>query len=258
MFETALVTFREGIEAFLVVAITAMYLIKTDRKELLVSVWAGLGFAAVLSGVVAQFLGKHRNQELFEGTMAMVAAVLVASLTFYVAKNAKYFKSNIQAKMDKAHEKQGFWRYAAVFGFVVLMVAREGVEVALLLNVISFKYEMNANPMYIGAAIGTLAAGVLGFLWIRYSHLINIGKFMKVTSVFLVLFTVHLFLYGVHELGEAKVLPFVNNHYWAELTEDIVKKGFFSWVVTYGMVLIPAWFLFTAYLNSRKLAKQSA
>ncbi len=234
-----------------------MYLIKTDRRELLVSVWAGLGFAAVLSGVVAQFLGKHRHQELFEGVMAMVAAILVASLTFYVAKNARHFKTNIQTKMDKAHEKEGFWRFAAVFGFVILMVAREGVEVALLLNVISFKYEMNANPMYIGAVIGTIAAAVLGFLWIRYSHLINIGKFMKVTSVFLVFFTVHLFLYGIHELGEAKALPFVNNHYWAELTEDIVKKGFFSWVITYGMVFIPAWFLATGYLNSRKLKAQA-
>lgn len=252
MFETALVCFREGIEAFLVVAITAMYLIKTDRKELLISVWAGLGFSAVLSGVVSLFLEKHRHQELFEGSMAMVAAVLVASLTYYVAKNARHFKTNIQAKMDKAHEKQGLLRYAAVFGFVVLMVAREGVEVALLLNVISFKYE-NANPMYIGAAIGTVAAATLGFMWIKYSHLINIGKFMKVTSVFLIFFTAHLFLYGIHELGEAKALPFVNNHYWAEVTEDIVKKGFFSWIITYGMVFIPAWFLLQGFISSRRV-----
>ena len=253
MFETALVCFREGIEAFLVVAITAGYLIKTDRRELLASVWAGLLFASIMSFSVAEFIHKFKKASLFEGTTAMIAAVLVASLTYYVAKNARHFKSNIQSKMDKAHEKQGFLRYAAVFGFVVLMVAREGVEVALLINVISYKYIENANPMYIGAAIGTAAAATLGFMWIKYSHLINIGKFMKVTSVFLIFFTVHLFLYGIHELGEAKALPFVNNHYWAEVTEDIVKRGFFSWVITYGMVFIPAWFLLQGFISSRRV-----
>lgn len=255
MFETALVCFREGIEAFLVVAIIAGYLIKTERKSLLPSVWLGLAASGMISLFIAEIIRKQHKVALFEGVMAITAAVLVASLTFYVAKNARKFSSNIKEKIDLASTKTGFLKHAMMFGFVVIMVTREGAEVALLLSVISFKYPGDAQPMIIGGIIGTFGAAVLGFMWIRYSHLINLGKFLKVTSVFLFLFTIHLFLYGIHELGEAKVLPYVNNHYWAEATEDIVKHGFFSWIITYGMILIPAWFLVQGYLNSRKIAK---
>ncbi len=253
MFETALVCFREGMEAFLIISIIVGYLIKTDRKNLLPAVWGGLAFAVVGSFFIADIIHRYHKKALFEGVMAISAAVLVASLTYYVAKNARHFSSNIRSKIDMAHEKQGLWRYMAMFAFVVIMVAREGAEIALLLNVISFKYPDNAQPMIIGGIIGTVGAAALGFTWIRYSHLINLGKFMKVTAVFLFMFTIHLFLYGIHELGEAKVLPFVDNHYWAEVTEDIVKHGFFSWMMTYGMILIPVWFLIQGYINSRKI-----
>ena len=257
MFETALVCFREGIEAFLVVAIIAGYLIKTERKNLLPAVWGGLGFSAAISLFIAEIIRAQHKVALFEGMMAMFAAILVASLTYYVAKNAKKFGNNIKAGIDKADSKAGFWKHAAMFGFVTLMVTREGAEVALLLSVISFKYPDNAQPMIIGGIIGTLFAGGLGFMWLRYSHLVNLGKFLKVTAVFLFFFTIHLFLYGIHELGEAKVLPFVNNHYWAEATEDIVKRGFFSWIITYGMILIPVWFLIQGFITSKKLKAQN-
>ena len=109
--------------------------------------------------------------------------------------------------------------------------------------------------MYIGAAIGVIGAATLGFLWIKYSHLINIGRFMKVTSVFLFFFTIHLFFYGIYEFAEAGVIPFLDNHEVEEFAEAIVKEGFFSALMAYGMILIPGYFLIQGYLNSRKISK---
>jgi high-affinity iron transporter len=218
----------------------------------------GLAFSACISIYIAEILHRYKKAALFEGSMAIFAALLVASLTYYVSKNAKQFSSTIRNKIDTADSQDGLWRYIAMFGFTVLMVTREGAEIALLLNVISFKHPGDAQVMVTGGIIGTVGAATLGFLWIRFSHLINLGKFLKVTGVFLFLFTIHLFIYGVHELGEAKALPFVDNHYWAKAAGHIVNRGFFSWVISYGMILIPVWFLIQGFANSRKINASQA
>lgn len=253
MFETALVCFREGIEAFLIVAITAGYLIKTDRRNLLPALWAGIGFAGFVSVGIAFAVRHYKKTALFEGTMAVIAAVLVASLTYYVAKNAKNFKNHLQTKVDHAHSQDGFTKHFLMFIFAAVMVTREAVEVTMLLIVISFKYQQDATPMMFGGIIGAIAAAMLGFLWVKYSHLINLRRFLQVTTVFLMLFTVYLGLYGIHELAEAKVFPVIDNHAWAKTTGHFIKKGFFGAIITYGMMVIPAIFLIQGYLNSRRL-----
>jgi high-affinity iron transporter len=256
MFETALVCFREGLESFLIVAIIAGYLIKTDRRSLLPSVWLGLVAAIGISYMLADFIEHQGRTHLFEGLMAIVAALLVASLTYYVAKNARHFSAHIKSRIDTAHGKAGMWKFIAMFLFTVLMVTREGFEIALLLSVIAMKNPNSTNQMIAGGIIGVGLAGLLGFLWMRYSHLINIGKFMKVTAIFLFLFTLHLFIYGIHELAEGSLLPLVNNHEFAEWTEEIAEEGFIVWAITYGMILIPVWFMIQGFIRHRKLKPQ--
>ena len=81
--------------------------------------------------------------------------------------------------------------YAGVFAFTVLMITREGMETALLISTIILDNE--AMSVLYGALAGVAAAAVLGYMWVKYSHLINLGLFMQVTSVFLLLFSVQLF-----------------------------------------------------------------
>ena len=51
MLQMLVITMREGIEAFLIVAITAAYLRKTGRAYLLPAVFWGTGVAILLSGL---------------------------------------------------------------------------------------------------------------------------------------------------------------------------------------------------------------
>jgi hypothetical protein len=111
--------------------------------------------------------------------------------------------------------------------------------------------------MIFGGIVGTAAAATLGFLWVKYSHLINLGRFLKVTSVFLMLFTIYLGLYGIHELAEAHVFPVVDNEALAKTAGHFIKKGFFGAIISYGMILIPAVFLVQGYMTSRKLKARS-
>jgi high-affinity iron transporter len=57
MIDTLLITFREGLEAFLIVAITLAYLTKTNRLALIPAVYAGVGVAILLSSYIGYRIG---------------------------------------------------------------------------------------------------------------------------------------------------------------------------------------------------------
>jgi high-affinity iron transporter len=242
MLESFFVIFRESVEAFLIVAIIASYLVKTERKYLFPSLALGVVFSMVLSGLLGNFLSEYDNMPLLEGLLGITAAILVSSLTVYVMKNAKKFSSDIKNKINYADAKSPYLKHILLFLFVVLMVAREGIEIAVMMAVIS--YDENATNMYLGSIFGVLATSALGFLWFKYSHLINLGKFLKFTSYFLILLAGHFFLYGFHELTEASSVPFVDNNYWHILTEDYAE-GSYSDIITYAIVAMP--FLYLIY-----------
>ncbi len=92
-----------------------------------------------------------------------------------------------------------------MLGFTLLMITREGMETALLMNTLLFSVQA---PHIIGGAVGgTLVAAFIAWLWSRYGHRVNLSRFFQVTAVFLLVFVVQLFIYGFHELTEANIFP---------------------------------------------------
>jgi high-affinity iron transporter len=47
----------------------------------------------------------------------------------------------------------------------------------------------------------------MSWAWAHYGHLINLKRFFQVTGLFLLLFTVQIVFYAIHEFSEAGVLP---------------------------------------------------
>ena len=105
MFQAFVITLREGLEAFLIVAITFAYLQKTKRNQLLPAVRWGIAASVLLSLGVAVLFRRASNQALWEGILALVAAVLVVSLTVHMWRAGRHIKGILRPDWN--------WRQAA-------------------------------------------------------------------------------------------------------------------------------------------------
>jgi high-affinity iron transporter len=244
-------TLREGIEAFLIVAIAAAYLRKTGRAALLPAVWWGTATAALLSLALGLWLAETAIQPLWEGLLALVAAALVISMVVYMQRVGKHLRADIGSKLESAAGKSGTGAWISVFLFVVLMITREGMEMAFITATLA--RSTGFSDTVIGALLGAALAVLLGLAWVRYGQRVNLALFFQVTSIFLAIFACQLLLYSFHELAEAGVLPFIDNEHWHDVTEDWAE-GAVGAVIVYAMVLVPlAWLLF-ATLRGRRPA----
>src|SRR6185437_2606426 len=238
MFQSFVITLREGLEAFLIVAISLSYLKKTGRRELVPAIHWAIGASIVLSIAAGLLLAKARNQSLWEGVLGIVAACLVASLTVHMWRAGRHMKREIEGKLAVSSDRAGAAAFWGVFGFTLLMITREGMETAMLMNALLF--QVRAVNIIAGAAGGTLLAAFIAFLWSRYGHRVNLSRFFQVTAVFLLVFVVQLLIYGFHELAEANVLP--NSQALHGATEPYGPDGIYGHYLTYLLVALPlAW-----------------
>src|SRR5436853_7194513 len=138
MIQSFVITLREGLEAFLIVAISLAYLKKTGRRSLVPAIHWGIGTSVLLSAGAGLLLSRARNQSLWEGVLALVAAVLVASLTVHMWRAGRHMKRDIEGRLEASSMKAGGAAFFGVFMFTLLMITREGMETALLMNALLF------------------------------------------------------------------------------------------------------------------------
>jgi high-affinity iron transporter len=247
MFQAFVITLREGLEAFLIVAISLAYLKKTRRLALVPAIHWGIGTSIVLSVAAGLLLSRARNQSLWEGVLGLAAAVLVASLTVHMWRAGKRMKRDIEGKLEASSLKAGAAAFFGVFGFTVLMITREGMETAVLMNTLLFQGDLPRQILG-GAFGGTLAAAFVAYLWSKYGHRVNLSRFFQVTAIFLLVFVVQLMIYGFHELAEARVLP--DSAALHDATEPYGPDGIYGHYLTYMLVLLPlAWLALSAFFK---------
>jgi high-affinity iron transporter len=253
MFQTLVITLREGIEAFLIVAIMLAYLDKTGRARLARAVYWGIGAAVLASIGMSLLLAQAENKPLWEGLLALVAALLVASLIAYMRRKALRIRAEINARLEAEARKEGAAAALGVFAFTLFMITREGMETALLLNALLFSTD--AREMAAGAVLGVAAATALAWGWARHGRRVNLPRLLQATAIFLAVFVVQLFVYAFHEFTEAGVLP-LDNEFWHLASEPYGPEGVHGQWLTYGMVLLPGAWLLAARLRDRGPGEQ--
>lgn len=248
MWQGFTIALREGIEAFLIVALILSYLKRTGRESLARAVYAGTAVSVVTCFAAGLLFSKAANQSLWEGILALAAAVLVGSLLVYMKRVAARLKSDIEARVEArthhATDRRAFW---GVFAFSLMMITREGMETALLITTALF--QLKSSTVFLGLALGIAAAAAIAVTWTRLGRGVDLKALLNVSSVFLLIFLVQLVLYGVHELSEARLLP--ASEIVHDATEILGPDGVIGHILAYALAIVPTVWLGGLWLRRR-------
>jgi len=223
VFEALVITLREGIEAALVIGIILTCLRRGGRTHLARAVYAGLGAGIVASlagAVVVARLGWA--EERYEGWLMLLGAAFVLSMVAWMWRTARGLKREIEAKVAAVVERAGFGGAASwgLFLLTFVLVLREGLETVLFLATINLTTD--ALLSFAGGVLGLLLAAAFGVALVRGAVRVDLGRFFKVTEIVLLVLAAQLFIGGLHELGEAGLIPVGRRE--MELIGPIVKS----------------------------------
>jgi high-affinity iron transporter len=210
-----LIGLREGLEAGLIVAILAAYVVKIGRRDVLGRLWVGVGIAVAVSLGVGALLTwgpyalSDEGGELLGGILSLVAVAMVTWMIFWMGTHGASLSGELRGRVDAAIDRS--WIAIVVLGAV--SVGREGIETALFVwaNVSS-----GSDPVQgtLGALLGILVAVALVWGISRGLVRINLSRFFTWTGVFLILVAAGVFAYAIHELQEVGVIPEFGGPAW--------------------------------------------
>jgi high-affinity iron transporter len=206
MFQSLVITLREGMEAALILGIVLGYLKKTGRQCWSRYVWWGLASAVVAS--LAAAYAVHRFQvveDAYEGWLMLAGAIFVASMIYWMWRTGKRLKQEIETRLSELSAAPSRSAGFGLFLFVFLMVFREGAETVLFLAAVSLRTTELLN--FMGGVLGLTLAVMLGVAFFKGSVKVDLRKFFMVTTMVLWVVAAQLLVSGVHELSEAMVLP---------------------------------------------------
>jgi high-affinity iron transporter len=215
MIAAFLLAFREGLEAALILGIAFGVLRRVGRRKRGRTVWLGAALATLVSlaagvGLYALGIGfEGRAEEVFEGTAMLLAAGVLTWMIFWMERQGRSIRSQLEADVRRASLGGGRW---ALFSLAFLAVFREGIELALFLTAATFT--ATAWATLVGGLLGLVAAALAGWLLFATTTRLDLRAFFRVTSILLILIAAGLVAHGVHELNEAGIVPAVVEHLW--------------------------------------------
>ena len=194
-FASYLVGLRDGLEAALVVTILLTVLARSQRRDALAPLWAGVGAAvlgaaalgAVLTYVATSLLSGVRL-EVFEAATSLIAVAMVTWMIFWMRRSASTIKADLTGKLSDA---LGMSRLA-VAGLAFVAVVREGVEMVLLVFSAAQAAAQTVAPL-LGMLAGVASAVLLGWLMYAAVARVNLGRLRSDETA--------LWCFGPHDLS---------------------------------------------------------
>ena len=220
MLPTYLLSLREGLEAALIIGIVLGAVSKIRRNDLVPTVWLGTLSAvivSILSAVVLTSVGmslEGKAEEIFEGVTMLIAAGILTWMIFWMGKQARFLKGELEAGVSKAAASTG---KSAVFWLAFMAVVREGIELAIFITAAFFagdQVERSVVQTLAGTILGLGTAALLGWTLFATTVRLDLRRFFQVTGIVLILFAAGLVAHGVHEFNEADLIPAVIEHIW--------------------------------------------
>ena len=205
---SASIMLREGLEAFLILALILALIRSSGLKKAIPWVHGGW-ITAILLGVAGWFFSdwvigiSGKNREIMEGMISLVAVIVLAFVGFWLHdhSHAKNWKKFIEEKISKQLKKDKMFGIA-FFSFMV--VFREAFESVLFLQAISLETQPEHQS---SIGLGVLAAFALialfAILFVKYAKKIPVRQLFRYSAWVITLLALILIGKGVHSIQEA-------------------------------------------------------
>jgi high-affinity iron transporter len=216
MLATAVIVFREVLEAALIIGIiaAATSAIPGSRRWLAGGVAAGLLGAALVAGFadVIGNLANNMGQEIFNAIVLGVAVVMLAWHNIWMASHGAQLAAN--AKAVSRDISDGRSELSIVLVIVGIAVLREGSETVLFLYGIAASGGSSAATMLTGGAVGVFTGVAVGYL--VYAGLLRIPLrwFFAATGVLVLLLAAGMASQVARFLIQADLLPSLTTPLW--------------------------------------------
>lgn len=208
--QSFLIILREGFEAILVVGAVVAFLIKTDNRRQLRSIWLGVALGVIASLITAiiiktVFSAIPASSEIVEAVSLLIAVVVLFSVSYWLISKVEAVKWQkfIAHKVSAALERGGG---RALMLVAFLAVYREGAETALFYQALFSQTQGTAMPLILGILAGSVALAVIFVLFYRFGIKIPMRPFFAVTSLLLYYMAFVFAGRGIRELQEGNVM----------------------------------------------------
>ncbi len=206
----ALIFFREGIEAALLVGALLAGLRRLGRSD--AGRYVHLGWVAALpAGILTWFvfervlaLGMARR-ELLEAVVAMLAAAVLFSVSFWMVSRAEsrhwmaYLKRNLETSLSRRN-------LGLVASLAFLAVYREAAETVLFTQALLFDAGGEHGQVWLGALAGTAAAAGASWLLNRSVLRLPLGPFFAISGALLCMLAISFAGSGIYGLVQSGFL----------------------------------------------------
>jgi len=210
-------SFREGLEATLVVVILLIYLKKSNQRfynkyvyiGAILAILSSILFAFIFSIVFGGFTGIL--EKIFEGSTFLISGIFIVTLILWVSKEGPRMRTHLEEKIEQSIKREKVFSIT-ILTFVIII--REGIELVLLLTGTSSIGSINQVTSILGSTIGLGISVLIGMLTFYGIRTIDLSKFFKATNIILIFFAAGLITYGVHEFIEAGVFNPIIEEVW--------------------------------------------
>jgi high-affinity iron transporter len=199
-FQAFLITFREALEALLIIGVITTYLNKIGQGQWKKWVWVGVLLAiiasfgtALLFQVVLTGFGTMASQVYLKFGIMFISVGLLTHMILFMAKQKKNMENEVHSKLSTILTT-GSAINMIVHSFLVTL--REGVETVFFFAAISGGDISKAISSW-GALVGVIAACLLALIFFRGTKRVPLGTFFKSTGLLLMIIAAGLLVQGI-------------------------------------------------------------
>ncbi|PIV32102.1 MAG: iron permease [Lysobacterales bacterium CG02_land_8_20_14_3_00_62_12] len=215
MLATALLVFREVLEAALIISIVMAATRGIHRRGRFVSSGIALGVlgAVLVAGFASRIADavEGTGQELLNATVLLAAVLMLAWHAIWMARHGRELSAQMQAV--GAEVSTGSRPLAALLVVVALAVLREGSEIVLFLFGIGTG-ESSVLAMLLGGGLGLVGGIVVGFGLYFGLLRIPMRHFFSASNWMILLLAAGMASHAAHYLIQADWLPALGAAIW--------------------------------------------